>query len=447
LGGACWKKQKFIFMVLTKFHEKTLNRIAMCFAKLCNTNFQQPANWETFNLSELGSNIFSYTESLFDGKYVYYGSERNDEGAHCFLLRFNTKQNFKSSCSWEIFDAAQVVGRHGSYVGIAYDGRFIYYAPFRAGVKLEVENFSAALRYDTLLPFREARSWKLFDLSRIHPEASGYVGAKYADGAVYFCPYYSGSKSIFVKLNVVQPFDQIFSWEWVDLSQISPLYKGYMGVEYDGRYIYFSPCLNDNTLTTNTHMLRLDSKKSFCDPSSWEIFNLAESKGNPFLGGYHGSMAFDGRYIYYSPLYAPLPCDIQTMHHGYLVRFDTTRSFQELESWEVFNTRSLHPDICGFSGIGFDGDYIYYCPVRCCSHSLHGKMLRYNTHGPFTDASSYEVYDAEQLDPDLVYFDGQIAFDGVHIYYPAASGKRTMLRFRAKNALFTGFYAHFRKFL
>ena len=177
------------------------------------SSFQEKRNWQRFSLREnFGDFFWSYTEAVFDGRFVYYGSERTDDGAHCRMLRFDTTKPFKRPSAWDIFDASAIAGRPGSFVAIAADDHFIYYGPFRCGEKANVELFQVALRYDRTKRFDTPGAWVAFDLSRVHPELGGFVGAKLINGSLYFSPYYSGDRSLFVKYDNRQAFDDPKSW-------------------------------------------------------------------------------------------------------------------------------------------------------------------------------------------------------------------------------------------
>lgn len=399
-------------------------------------DFSSSRSWESFDLvAAFGPDFTGYAESLFDGRYVYYGTERNDAGAHSHLLRFDTRKMFNDRLAWETFDASIVAGEKGSFVALAFDKRHVYFAPFLAGRNAEALPFRVCLRYDTSRRFDDLTAWERFDLGLADTDLYGFVGAKVVGNKLYIAPYYTGGdapRSLFLCYHCDQPFDAPESWQMFDTTVLHPDAKGYTGIETDGRFIYSSPCYNRRTDRTNTMMVRYDLAGDFRQPSSWELFDLAAEKRNPMAGGYHGSMTFDGRHIYYMPLYAPKPCDIANMHHGWITRFDTLRQFADVSAWEMFDTRTIGKGVCGYGGAGFDGRYVYCCPVRCCDTRLHGRVLRYDTRREFGSARAYEFVDLEKFDPRLVYFAGQVAFDGESLYFPAASNNGMMVRFRPR---------------
>lgn len=404
------------------------------------SDFRSSNNWEIFDIRQaFGEECICYTETFFDGRYLYYGTERNNEGAHCKLLRYDTSSPFGNLSSWEMFDASVVAGERGSFISFGFDGRYLYLMPYYGGLKTVPKPFYICLRYDTKASFSDPLSWQKFDLRLLNTGLYGFVGAKVVNGALYIAPYQTCGKKkscTFLRYKCADDFTDVNSWKTFDSINLNSEAKGYMGIESDGIYIYSSPCFNQNKDAVNSIMLRYDTRKEFVDMTSWETLDIAAVKNNSNLGGYHGSMAFDGKFIYYTPLYRPpKPDSIEDMHHGMFVRYNTQRSFLDPESWQVFDSRKVKYDACGYSGGGFDGRYIYACPVRCCSHNLHGRVLRYDTFAPFEKASSFEVKDLEKINPRLVYFDGVASYDGNFMYFAPASHHGLAVRFKSRTAI------------
>src|SRR5688572_19551112 len=52
----------------------------------------------------------------------------------------------------------------------------------------------------------------------------------------------------------------------------------------------------------------------------------------------------------------------------------------------------------GYFGAVFDGRFVYFAPEQKNPDETHGVVLRYDTHGGFTDRDSYSAYDASQTD-------------------------------------------------
>ena len=97
-------------------------------------------------------------------------------------------------------------------------------------------------------------------------------------------------------------------------------------------------------------------------------------------------------------------------------------------SFAAYDATSTDGLICaGYYGAVFDGRYVYCCPIR--SHrsrdSVHGHVLRCDTHGDFRDPASWEAYDAGGTSGlNTVCYYGA-AFDG---RYVEAVGRRVYVR-------------------
>jgi len=126
---------------------------------------------------------------------------------------------------------------------------------------------------------------------------------------------------------------------------------------------------------------------------------------------YYGSV-FDGRYIYLIP--SPTDDD-GTIGNKFMIRFDTQGTLSLASSYKYFDTTSLTGSPAGFYGGTFDGTYVYMAPSSYNS-VYHGKIVRYNTNLPFTSTSSYDVFDATTVNASCVGFTGAV-FDGRYVYF------------------------------
>lgn len=121
--------------------------------------------------------------------------------------------------------------------------------------------------------------------------------------------------------------------------------------------------------------------------------------------GFFGAV-FDGRHVYFSP-----QCNDEG-RHGRALRYDTSRPFGEAQAWEGRDAQGTDGLVTkGYYGAVFDGRFVYYVP-RTDGVSLHSRVLRYDTAGPFREATSWAAFDAG----------GEIssqggAFDGRWVYF------------------------------
>mgnify|MGYP003336570057 FL=1 len=70
------------------------------------------------------------------------------------------------------------------------------------------------------------------------------------------------------------------------------------------------------------------------------------------------------------------------------------RDFGDFSAYDAGSTDGLNTK--GYFGAVGDGRYLYFCPVRDHQdrHSVHGRVLRYDTQAPFHSATAWAAYDA-----------------------------------------------------
>ena len=124
--------------------------------------------------------------------------------------------------------------------------------------------------------------------------------------------------------------------------------------------------------------------------------------------GYYGAV-FDGRQIYGCPIRSHRERDSV---HGHILRCDTHGDFHDPSTWEAFDaggTDGLNT-VC-YYGAAFDGRHVIFVP-RDDSHGYHSRVLRYDTQGPFKDADAWSAFDA-----DLPHSAQGATYDGRHVYF------------------------------
>jgi hypothetical protein len=179
---------------------------------------------------------------------------------------------------------------------------------------------------------------------------------------------------------------------------------------FDGRYIYFSPLYNG--VTYYSKIMRLDTTKDFQAADSYEVYDAVNTNGLD-TSGFTGAL-FDGRYVYFNP-----KTSNSTGYHGRVLRYDTRGSFSSPSSWTAYdagNTGGL--TTVGYFGSVGDGKYIYFVPGHDnAANGWHGRVLRYNTTADFNTASSWSSYDAGNTGGlNTKGYEGGI-FDGRYIYF------------------------------
>jgi hypothetical protein len=261
------------------------------------------------------------------------------------------------ACAWKAVDPGELgVGTDpDGYWGAVFDGRYVYFVPWNNGSGYHGE----VLRYDTTGLFEAASSWATFN-----PGAAG-VG----DDTV-----------------------------------------GFTFAVFDGRHIYFTPYKNSSG--SYGQILRYDTTGTFDDTASWSAFDAGDQGVGTDPDGYAGG-AFDGRYVYFSPY------DNGTVHHGEVLRLDTTGGFENAASWTTFDAGAYGVGVeYGYVGAAFDGRYVYFVPNCTTDTSHHGEVRRYDTTGGFTDVASWSAYDpgAHGVGNDPDGYVGAV-FDGRYVYF------------------------------
>jgi N-acetylneuraminic acid mutarotase len=296
------------------------------------------------------------------------------------------------------------------FTGGAFDGRYVYFAPLLdSGVpKGEV------VRYDTTGPFIYGKSYDAFDPggAGVGTDPRGYAGAVFDGRYVYFVPE-KGVSAIphgeVLRFDTQGAFDAAASW-----AAFSPASAGvgtdpvgYNGGAFDGRYIYFSPL----TRASGPHgeVLRLDTQGTFTDTSSWTTFDPGDNGVGTDPDGYISAI-FDGRYVYF------VPNNNGTGQHGEILRYDTQGSFASTASWRAYDpgAAGVGADADGYQGAAFDGRYIYFSPFDNGT-SVHGEVLRYDTEAEFSAPGSWTTFDPA-VGARSEGYHGAI-FDGRFVYF------------------------------
>jgi hypothetical protein len=362
---------------------------------------------------------------------------------------------------WQSFDVASVVPGAGGFTGGAFDGKFVYFAPFGIGVVSGL-----VVRYEIAKGFTDSGAWTSFDMKMIDPNAAGYSGAVFASGAVYFVPSQgaSSANSLVMRYDTSQAFNSATSWAKLDLTTINAGAKGYFGGIFDGQYLVLAPSFDG----VNAHGLvaRYDTTHIFTQSASWSIWDFKQANMNAI--GFTGAVA-DGQTMYMVPLgnntavrfkpNAVNPLIVSTFFditmidqrarlyigggvqngHVYLapgsdslvLRVDVTKPFDMRSSWEVFDHAGITSSR-GYSSTAIDGRYMYFAPYRRQpSGARNGTVLRYDGTAEFGQSSSWQTFDTTTLSPPASGFEGAI-FDGKYVYFaPHLDG--IVARFDAKN--------------
>ena len=363
------------------------------------------ANWEfaahptalaTYDAGAVdGQPTQGFFGAVFDGRFIYFAPQCNDEGRHGHALRYDTHLSFDEPGAWRAYDAASTEGlTTRGYYGAVFDGRFVYYVPRFDGDTLH----SRVLRLDTSGDFTHTTSWSAFDAGR----PISCQGAAFDGRYVYFAPGMhqdDGPSGCVLRLDTLASFHDEDSWIWHDVSATDGLdCRCFDGALYDGRHIYFVP-LNGGPV------VRHDPNLAFVEAAAWEAFDTTQLPG---FGACVGAV-FDGHRVYFVP-YA----------HATVVCYDTRATFTDAGSWTAHAPGSVDGLDCrGYDGAAFDGRWVTFIPFwdgETTTDGFHARLMRYDTTRPFTAAQAWQAADGSALaPPNPGGFNGG-AFDGRFVY-------------------------------
>ena len=256
--------------------------------------FGSSTAWSAFDLTALDPRATGYRGAVFDGRYVYLVPA---VGAGVLAARFDTEAPFASGASWSLFSLKTVSNALSGFTGATFDGRYLYLVPAFSPTAL-------ATRFDTHATFASAASWSTFAMSGIHPKATSFAGAAFDGRYVYYVPWRSGTTggTILTRYDPQGGFGDPGSWTALDLTTLDANARGYHAAAFDGRYLYLVPGWTAPAPAwSSTTLARYDTKADLAASSSWSFFDM--STLGPEAGGFNAA-SFDGRYVVFAPGYA-----------------------------------------------------------------------------------------------------------------------------------------------
>jgi hypothetical protein len=212
-----------------------------------NAAFGNTSLWQTFDVSTTNPGAVGFSGAVFDGTSLYLVPNTNNlfdaavhGGTSGIVARLHTGGAFAftAASSWSTFDMTTVNGLAENFLGGAFDGRYVYFAPRGGGV---------ATRLDTTAgPFGSISSWSTYDLTRLFAADAGtplYAGAAFDGRFVYLVPTGSGFDSL-TRYDTLSTFTADCGWSTFDLTQLATNDAGaplYVGAIFDGQYLYLVP--------------------------------------------------------------------------------------------------------------------------------------------------------------------------------------------------------------
>lgn len=117
-----------------------------------------PGSYTTYDAGNTsGLDAKCYDGTVFDGRYVYFlpfwEGEDPTRSFHARVLRYDTQKDFTDRVAWEAADGAHTVPPNpGGFNGGAFDGRYVYFSPWREDAEGGIAPHGKVLRYDTSGP-------------------------------------------------------------------------------------------------------------------------------------------------------------------------------------------------------------------------------------------------------------------------------------------------------
>lgn len=320
--------------------------------------FKSAASWEAYDAGAIDSLTCKgfFGNPIFDGQFVYFIPYKNSV-YHGVVLRYDTSKPFKTASSWAAFDAGAIGGLvTKGYIGAAFDGQFIYFAPNYNGSAYH----GVVLRFDTTKPFKVASSWAAFDAGAIGGLVTkGFWGAAIDDDFVYFSPNQnlSGWHGNVLRYKRNQPFAAASSWSTFNAATVEVHCKGFGQPAAEEEFIYFPP--NSNAYN---RVLRYRKGLPFSVASSWESFDLTNFQADPEM---HDSCFFFDHFVVFSPsAYS-------------LLMYDRDLPFSDPASWTIKDIGlSEGLDTWGYRGALADPNYFFFAPHAKWTDTYHGIVAR-----------------------------------------------------------------------
>ena len=349
----------------------------------------QTIGWDVFDAGNInGLNTKGYFGAAFDGRYVYYAPCRTND-FHGNVLRYDTKKDFDNSASWEAYNASKTDGNNCvGYSSAIYANGYVYFVPFAS----KSQRHAKILRFNTKYDFKDKRAWSSYDASEVLKlKNSGYVGAEFDGRYIFFAPFgykpYAHGKIL--RYDTTKDFNNRNSYDVYDASETDELMtKGFYGTVYDQRYIYFVP-FNDGKVF-HARVLRYDTKQSFNSQKSWEAFDAGSLSGIQ-TGGYKGGV-FDGRYVYF------VPFRDSNGVHGKVLRYDTKEDFKSRNSWQIYDaSKTSGENAIGYVGAVYVNKKVYFVPYSQENNVFHSVFLCYDTTKDFNNRLSWKAANVKSV--------------------------------------------------
>ena len=322
--------------------------------------FDDSNSWNVYNVGRTCAeddcayaSFTGFQGALYHNGFVYYvpyfidetPSGEKDRQSGSFVLRYDTSLDFRDSSAWE------GIGYWGAYEDGVVVGDYLYFSPH---LDKKNERHTIPLRYDTEQPFLAISAW---DEVKLEINTS-YIGAAYDGKKIYYAPWYDEDQegSSIMVYDTEKSFLAKSAWDFISIP-----YRGYSDAGFNGTHIVFAPnptpgwsskimFLNVDTQEVSFSTLDYgayngvveaddalylvaDNTKNGIRSDFIEVTNSIKTFSPTIAkGGYWGGV-FDGQYVYFTPYDNPS----LGKRNGEFLRYDTAKPFEDDASWEYIS--------------------------------------------------------------------------------------------------------------
>lgn len=153
--------------------------------------FSASTAWTAYDVSQGGTLPSGFVGGAVVGTDIFLAPNTNllqSSAPYGTVYEYGTSAAFGTRGSWPSFDTTQLPGTPEGFFGCAYDGRWVYFAPWLSQVSGNPAFSGVLARYDTTGMFGLPGSWQSFDIATVNPNAVGFEGAVFDGTYVYFIP-------------------------------------------------------------------------------------------------------------------------------------------------------------------------------------------------------------------------------------------------------------------
>lgn len=354
---------------------------------------------ELMDISSVQDGAKGFSGMAFDGRFNYYAPLNN---GHFFgqVCRYDTQLGFTDGDAWSTFDCAELNAACRGFTDAIYDGRYVTLIPFCNG-----QHHGHVTRYDTQKPFHEKSSWEYFDITQLNEHCRGFVSGCFDGRYIVFSPYQLDFKThhgCVARFDTLCALDDKNAWQWFDTAVVNHNGGGFHSAIASDDYVYLVPyCRAEKSY--NDLLLRYKKSAPFTDPSAWQSVEL--SKIEPMCRGFIGGVYRQGK-IYLAPYFDG------EVRHGRVMQFDESMTLEDPLAWQVFDSTEVNCNSRGFFGAICDEHYLYLLPHCRGVNEYHGQITRYQFSSEFTDKNAWSTCDLTQANELCKGFIGGVIHQG-----------------------------------